>query len=124
MTDTDDLVTQLRGRLAALEAEAGERVQELQRRLASREAYAEASGAAYARARADREAAERDELARLGPTFTREELRDPAFFAAHAAEIEQAAKNGRISGVGGLAEPNSAQRETVRSELRSKGMIR
>ena len=121
---TDDPVAELRARLEAVEQQARQTIEDLQRRVASREAYAEVSGAAYARAKADREAAERDELARLGPTFTREELRDPSFYAAHAAEIEMAVKRGRITGTGGIPDHNSAAREAVRDQMRKDGFTK
>lgn len=123
MTDTD-LIAELRARLEAAERQAAETIADLQRRVDSREAYAEASGRGYAQAKAEREAAERDELARLGPTFTREQLRDPAFYAAHKSEIETAAARGRISGIGGIPQHNSTAREAIRAEMREKGMIK
>ena len=122
MTDTDP-VAELRARLEAAERQAAERIEALQRRLMDRAAYAELVAGDYARAKLDREAAERDELARLGPEFTREQLRDSKFYQEHAAEIEQAAKNGRITNVGGIPDHGSAAREAVREQMRRDGTL-
>ena len=121
MTDTD-LVAQLRARLEAQEKQAAEQIEALQRRVQDREEYARLSGAGYAKANADREAAERAEQARLGPEFSREQLRDPEFFQAHKSEIETAVRRGRITGIVGLAQSSPA-REAIRAQMRKDGML-
>ncbi len=128
MTDDDGAYQRALDEVKALR----DRVADLQARVTDRDEYARLSGAGYAQTKLDREAADAAELERLGPTFSRQQLRDPAFFAANKDAITEAARRGRVidengTPTSGPAVPTPAQkaaRDAIRAKMRQEGWIK